>query len=110
MKERENLREWATDVIQKAEFYGEAAIGVLHAELRETLRVLYKSSPNMPEVDAARIAADLVITKFAGGTRMHTETLASYLKSRGSNGVFEASAKFASDVKSEVYSTNGMPL
>ena len=110
MRERENLRSWASDVIQKAELYGQAAIGVLHAELRETLRGMYKADPNLHADSAARIAADRVITKFASGTKMHTEALASYLKSRGHDGVFAAASQFAEDVKSAMNSANGAAL
>ena len=51
-----------------------------------------------------------MITKFTAGTKMHSDTLASYLKARGESGMMEAATKFAPEVKSETSEVNGMSL
>ena len=115
MQEREQLKQWASSVLSKAELYGEASIGVLHAEIRQGLRGMYKANPEIGDEQAARIVADTVITKFAGGAKIQAESLASYLKSYGKDGPYKAALAFARDVRSEFAGVaggdeNGMDL
>jgi|6_EtaG_2_1085325.scaffolds.fasta_scaffold11795_1 hypothetical protein len=110
MQERELLKSWATDVIQKAELYSEASIGMVHAELREQLREVYKSTPEIPDEVASRIAADRVVTKFASGTKTHTDAIAAYINNKGTDGPFEAAKTFATEVRSERMSLNGVEI
>ena len=96
--------------MHKAEMYSEASIGMIHAELREALREMYKATPELPIDVAARIAADRVITKFAAGTKLHTEALASYIANSGQEGPFQAAMDFAPAVKEELLPVNGNDL
>jgi len=110
MQEREILKSWATDVIQKAELYSEASIGMVQAEIRQQLREVYKSTPEIPDEMAARIASDRVVTKFASGSKTHLDAIACYINNKGTDGPFEAAKTFAAEVRSERISTNGIEI